>query len=259
MHPILFQIGSLNIHTYGLLVATGVFAGILIFHRECKKLGLSSNEITDFAVYIILASLVGARLFYVITDFNYYLKNPLEIIFSRSGFVFYGGFLAGALTAVGLTIFKKYPFWKVSDAVALALTLGHSIGRLGCFFQGCCYGKITTSPLGIRFPQGSTVADCLGVDPFSLLTPPVFPTQLFESAGLFLIFLILFFYKKYKSDFVPGFLILLYGIMYGSLRFCIEFLRFDFRGGYFYGLSISQWIAVFIIILATIMLFLRKK
>lgn len=259
MHPVIFEIGGFSIHTYGVLVALGILVGIIVFRRGCAEQGLDLDEMTDFAIYFTVAGLLGARLFYVLSDIEYYLDHPMEILFSRSGFVFYGGFLVGGLTAILIVRKRRYPVWKVGDALAPAAALGHAIGRLGCFSQGCCYGKFTDSIFGMTFPASSSVAAATWVNPITQRTPAVYPTQLIESAGLLLTFLFLVLVIKRRPERREGDLLLWYGFLYGLLRYWVEFLRGDFRGEYFLHLSISQWIGMMIAFLCAGIVLFRSR
>jgi len=247
MHPILFEIpkiefgnwilGPIPIRMYGLMIGIGFLLGIYLASRRAKKEGLSPDLILDMGVYLLFAAIIGSRVLYVLTTLQEFTKNPLDAFaIWKGGLVFYGGLLAAV--PVGIWYVKKHslPVWKTSDIMAPYIALGHAFGRLGCFFAGCCYGAPCSGPVCITFNDPHSLAP-LGV--------PLFPTQLMESGGEFLIFGALIFLRRFKK--FDGQLFWLYPIFYAILRFSVEFFRGDsVRGLYFGGLiSTSQIIAVF--------------
>ncbi|MBN2119610.1 MAG: prolipoprotein diacylglyceryl transferase [Candidatus Omnitrophica bacterium] len=236
MHPVLFRIGSLTIYTYGFFVFLGILAGYLFSLRESLRYGISQDKISDLIFWSLLAGLASSRLFYIIINWKYFLEEPLGFIISGSGFVFYGGLLGGVLTALFFIKKRGLPLFKTLDLLSPSLCLGHSIGRIGCFFYGCCYGKPTASFLGMVFPADS---------PAGSLQVPVIPTQLISSFFLLLIFLILIFTRK--RGYFEGKVFVSYIVLYSVFRFIIEFYRADPRGflGFF---SVSQWISLILLL-----------
>ena len=246
MHPILFEIpriefgnwfiGPIPIRMYGLMIGIGFLFGIWLASRRAKKEGIDPDRILDMGVYLLLAAIVGSRLLYVLTNLAEFSANPLEAFaIWKGGLVFYGGMLAAV--PVGIWYVRKHnlPVWKTADIIAPYAALGHAFGRLGCFFAGCCYGAPCSGPVCITFNDPHSLAP-LGV--------PLFPTQLMESGGEFLIFGVLIMLRRYKK--FDGQLFWFYPLFYSVLRFIIEFFRGDaVRGVYFGGLvSTSQIIAV---------------
>ena len=152
MHPILFKLGPLTIHSYGFFMALGVAFGIWFLYRQARRQGLDAPRLIDAAFYIMIVSLVGAKLILFVGNFSYYLANPKELLWiARSGGVFQGGLAFGVLFA--LWYFRKYklPTWKIADIAAPALALGHGFGRIGCFLAGCCYGRACALPWAANF------------------------------------------------------------------------------------------------------------
>lgn len=241
MHPILFKLGPVTIYTYGVCVFLGVILGYFVCLREAKKDGVDSRLVGDVLFWTLLFAFLGARIFYIIVNFGIFLENPASIIFSRSGFVFYGGLIFGVITLKFLI--KRYhaDFLEFMDIFAPGLALGHAFGRLGCFFYGCCYGKVTKSAIGILFPPDS---------PAGNLGEKVIPTQLISSFFLFMLFFVLLLIKRRKK--YGGQVFIAYLFFYGSFRFIIEFFRGDSRGGIGF-LSTSGGISI---ILAGIAVFL---
>ncbi|MFQ6083913.1 MAG: prolipoprotein diacylglyceryl transferase [Candidatus Aminicenantia bacterium] len=221
MFPVLIKIGPLTIHTYGFLMALGVLLGLIFIFWQAKKQELPSNKLADLAFYAILISLFGAKVFLFFGNFSYYTTYPKEILsMARSGGVFQGGLIFGFLFTLWFLKKNKLPAWKVADIVAPALALGHSIGRLGCFSAGCCYGRASSLPWGVTFK--SEYAHSLTGIPINF---PIHPTQLYEAILNFLNFLVLFVILKKKK--FEGQVFALYLINYSIIRYFVEFYRGD--------------------------------
>jgi len=182
--------------------------------------------------------------------------------FLRSGGVFYGGFIGGFLTLFFLIRFYKLSFWKVADALAPGLALGQAIGRQGCFAAGCCWGKPTDSIFGVHFTEQAH--EFTGVPIYTDTGGPLHlhPTQLYESIIMLAVFgFLIYLHKKKKFD---GQIFIAYAIIYGIVRFSIEFLRDDPRGDLFglttlTGLSTSQIISLIVAVAAIVFMFVRLK
>jgi phosphatidylglycerol:prolipoprotein diacylglycerol transferase len=253
MHPVLFTLGPLTIHTYGLLVATAFLLGIFLAMRDAKRKGLDPELILDLGMYILAAAIIGSRLFEVAVEYRYYMAHPLEILMIwKGGLVFYGGFILALFTAVWYLNKHKLPVWQVGDIMAPSIALGQAIGRLGCLSAGCCYGKPTDLPWAVTFTNPDSLA-VLGV--------PLHPTQVYESIGAFCIFLGLFIFRNKKS--FDGQVFWLYVLLYSVLRFSLEFLRGDVARGFVrlagFDLSTSQAVGVFAFLTAVVMLSRLRK
>ncbi len=241
----LFSIGPLTVHGYGLMIGIGVLCCIFMGMKRAKKNGLSEDAVIDIAIWGLVAGFLGAKLLYVIVEWKRFLADPLSVLGSE-GFVVYGGIIAGVLAAIIYCKRKKLVFLEYFDLCSASIALAQGFGRIGCFLAGCCYGRETTSSLGVVFPEGSLAP--AGVK--------VLPTQLFSSAGDFgIMFVLLWHYHHRKKVGDTGFL---YMLLYGIGRFCIEFLRNDNRGevGIF---STSQFISLFIIAAAILLFFWRNR
>ena len=258
MHPILFTVGSLRFTTYGALVVLGVSGAVCVILRLGRREGLDSVQLLDFSTWLLLVSLLGAKVLMVISDWGYYRRYPGEI-FSWSTFlsggVFYGGLIAGVLFAVWYIRLHHLPFWKVVDVYSPAISLGLGVGRIGCFAAGCCYGKPTTSAWGVVFR-----------DPFSHeisgvpLGIPLYPTQpIMSLTSLSISAILMWRYSRKSRD---GEIFVLYLALYAVARFFIEFLRGDEDRGFVFHhlLSTSQFIAILAFATAVWMaLILRRK
>lgn len=251
MYPILIEFGWFKIFTYGLLVAGGFLVGIVLAARQAEKEGLDPQRILDLCFYILVSAILGARLLYVAIEYRHFLDRPLEILmFWKGGLVYYGGLICAVLS--GWVFIRKHglPVWKVADLLAPSLAIGQGVGRWGCFFAGCCYGKPTDLPWAITFTHPKSLAP---------LNVPLHPTQIYLSLNGFLIFGLLVWMRRYKR--FDGQLFWSYGLLYSIGRFLIEYLRDDPRGTVFGGLlSTSQFIGIFVFFLSLFMLFtLRRK
>ncbi|MCF7908692.1 MAG: prolipoprotein diacylglyceryl transferase [Candidatus Omnitrophica bacterium] len=236
MFPILFKIGPLTIYTYGFFVFLGVLCGYFACSSQAKKEGIAKDEFSDIFFWVIVFSFLGAKLLYLLIEWRYFLKNPLALI--RSGFIFYGGIIAGLATVYFLAKRYKIKFLKLIDSIVIGIPLAHALGRLGCFFYGCCYGKPTKLWCGISFPKES---------PAGLSGLKVIPIQLVSVVSLVIIFLILLRIAKKKR--FSGEIFLSYGFIYGIFRFVVEFFRGDPRGEIIF-LSTSQLISLLVISLS---------
>lgn len=223
MHPVLFRIGPLTIYTYGVLVATGVLVGMWYARRQAPRAGVDPEKVWNLGIYTVLAALIVAKIWLVISAWDYYMANPRQI-FSletfQSGGTFYGGIIGAILTIALYTYFQKMPLLPSMDAIGSSVPLGHAIGRLGCFAAGCCYGKPTSVPWGVTFtdPLAARLAGTpLGVH--------MHPTQLYESSVEFLNFLFLLWLGGRQR--FAGEIIGTYFILYGAERGIIEFFRGD--------------------------------
>ena len=236
MYPELFTIFGITIYTYGVLVAIGFFAGMSYIIKYTNNIPLKKDRMYDFLFYLIILSIIGARLLYVLVNVDFFIQHPLDIIkVWQGGLVFYGGFITAVIYALIYCKYKKIDIKKLADVFAPALALGHVFGRIGCLFSGCCYGKETQCFISINNR---------------------YPTQILEALGNLIIFFIL--HKLYKKSHKDGYIFLLYLICYSILRFLIEFLRGDDRGSFFLGLSPAQNISIVIFIVA-ILLWVTNK
>ncbi len=221
MHPIICQIGPLTIYSYGVMLAVAVFICTFLLEKEARKSGVDSNFIFDFCFWVVVSGIIGCRIFYILLNFSYFIQNPSEIIMlQRGGLAWQGGLIAGTLTALWLINKQKLSIGRVLDLVAPYIALGQAIGRLGCFLNGCCFGR--EAPWGIYFPAHHA---------------RLHPTQLYESAGLLLIFFILKKFHGFKKN--DGEIFVLYLVLASFERFIVEFFRAD-HTEFWWGLSIFQ-------------------
>ncbi len=253
MYPILLELGPLTVYTYGLLLAAAYLLGLKMAMTRAEARGLDGARVLDLGIYIIISALIGAKLLLVVTDFRTFAGDPRELwTLARSGGVFYGGLILAVVVALWYIRKVRLPLWTTCDVFAPGIALGHVIGRFGCLFAGCCYGKPTSLPWGITFSSPDAAANVgtpLGVS--------LHPTQIYEAGAEFVILMILLATER-KGRPYPGRTFWLYMLLYAISRFVIEFYRGDPRGsvGIF---STSQFISVLLAPLAVVMLaYLRR-
>lgn len=257
MFPELFKIPGLGITlwTYGLLIALAFILGLWMTAKLAASDGLPKNRIYDLGLYIFASALLGSKLLMIVTEWDDYAGNWRRIfsldLLSSAG-VYFGGFLAALITSVVLMKVWKLPWRKTADAFAPGVALGHAIGRLGCFAAGCCWGKPTTSAIGVRFTEKAH--ELTGVPIDSALVP----TQVIEMAANLAIFLFLLWLRKRRA--FAGQVVFAYIMIYSMARFTIEFWRDDPRG-YVLGVSTSQFISalLFPISLALLIYYWRRR
>jgi phosphatidylglycerol:prolipoprotein diacylglycerol transferase len=223
MHPILFHIGSLPVYTYGVLVASGVLLGLCYARRQAPRLGLNPDHVWNLGIYMVLAALVVAKIWLVFSAWDYYMANPREIFSMavlQSGGTFYGGVVGAMLTIIVYTYVNKIPILPLLDTFAFAVPLGHTLGRLGCFAAGCCYGKPTSVAWAVTFKN--ELAEQLAGTPLNV---PLHPTQLYEATVEFLNFLVIVWLARRQR--FSGQLVGTYFLLYGFERGTIEFFRGD--------------------------------
>ena len=239
MFPKLISIGTFFLPTYGTLVAIGFLTALWITLRLARRAGLPVEPITNLAIYCALAGLIGAKLFMILFDFNEYWNNPRSI-FSLSTLqaagVYQGGLLLAVITAIVYMRRNHLPGLETCDVFAPGLAAGHAIGRIGCFAAGCCWGIECRLPWAVTF-KNPEAARLVGVP----LGVPLHPTQLYESFAEAVIFW--FLYRRIYKPHATGEIIGLYLVLYSTVRFLVEFVRYHEQGLYF-GLSLTQWISL---------------
>jgi len=258
MYPELFRIGSFPINTYGVFLALAFLCAILITVKLAARDGLPRDRIYDLCLWMLLASLIGSKVLMLFTEPEY-RDHPLQLLsldFLRSGGVFYGG-LIGAVLA-GYFFMKRYklPWWKTADACAPGIAVGNFFGRQGCFAAGCCWGKPTSLPWGVKFSELGHEITGVPTDAY------LHPTQLYESFAMLIVFFFLLWLHKRKR--FSGQVILAYALLYSTIRFAIEFVRDDPRGDILglttlTGLSTSQLISLVVGISALVALLIRRR
>ncbi|OVE81700.1 prolipoprotein diacylglyceryl transferase [bacterium K02(2017)] len=264
MHPILFTIpeflpfiGGRPIHVYGLMIALAFLLGMKWVKRESEREELDVNKVMDMFFYLMIAGLAGSRIFFVMHSVNNFWADPL-VLFRvwEGGLVFQGGVIMSTLVAFIFVWYHKLPYFKTFDVFMPALSIGHGIGRLGCFFAGCCYGKQCDPnfPLALTFPDIENNIAPVGI--------PLYPTQFMEIGGELIIFSLLVL-LRHKKPF-NGAVFLTYLILYSILRSITELFRGDLDRGFVIDnlLSNGQFISILTIVFSItcwVVLAKRKK
>lgn len=242
MHPELFEVGSITIYTYGFLIAVGAASGFAYMAVVGKRqFGLTFDNANTLFILLILAGIIGGKLFIVFEDPSYYIKNLGKLV-STSGFVFYGSLLLCIPTMLLFFRKNKLPVLPMLDIMAIVTCIVHGFGRLGCFMAGCCYGLPTDSWLGVVFTDPKCQAKPLGES--------IHPTQLYEASFIFILLTGLLILKTRKK--FDGQVFLVYLIVYACGRSIIEMFRGDIERGFVIKnvLSNSQLISLLLISIA---------
>ena len=258
MFPELFRIAGFPINTYGVFLALAFLGGILVATKLAEHDGLPRERIYDLCLWMLLASLVGSKILMFFTEPEY-REHPAQLFsldFLRSGVVFYGGLIGALITAYLLMRRYGLPWWKTADACAPGIALGNVLGRLGCFSAGCCWGKPTDLPWGVRFTELGHEVTGVPID------ARLHPTQLYESFAMLIVFVFLIWLHRRKT--FSGQVILAYIAIYAAVRFAIEFVRDDPRGDILglttlTGLSTSQIIGLIVGVGAVVLLVVRRR
>ena len=249
LNPILFQIGPFAIRWYGVMYILGISSGFAFVWAELKtRFGLSSDQLYSLVTTVMLGIFIGGRVGYVVIyDFAYYAAHPLEIFqYWHGGMSYHGGALGCALAFGWFSVKHRLPVWALLDYLGIGSTFGLGLGRIGNFINGELYGRVTTMPWGVVFPDGGLL--------------PRHPSQLYQSLteGL-LLFLILWSLKK-RVNLKEGQLFAAYLMGYGVFRFCTEFFREpDAQLGFVVAnLSMGQVLCLGMVIMGTVLWWKKK-
>lgn len=248
MHKILINLDPIVIYSFGFCMALGILSAFFLMSWLGKRNGYTSEFLSNFVLVLMLSAFVGARFAYVCEHWTAeFQDNWIQIFnFAKGGIMYYGGMLGAWLGGSIYLLIKKRSVIDVLDLTVTVLPLGHAWGRVGCFMNGCCFGRVTDCAIGVRFPYHSNVwwsqySEGL-ISKIDRVTLPVMPSQLIEAALNLIICVILVVLYRRKNRIV-GLHMGLYAIMYSMVRFFTETLRSDERlqVGMF---SISQAISI---------------
>ena len=245
VYPLSYDLGPLQLTGFGFAVLLSFVIAQIIAQRELARRGHDPEPIGDLIFAAVIGGLLGGKVYYAV------LMSDPSAILSRAGFVFWGGLMGGILVTYLVIRHKKLSFTRISDVGGIAIAAAYSVGRTGCWAVGDDYGRPWTGPLAVSFPEGappSTVSNMTqlfntpppaGAGPFDVLS--VHPTQLYETALGFVMFLVLWRFRDHKH--AEGWLFGFYCVLAGIERFVIEFVRAkDDR--FFGGLTVAQLIAL---------------
>lgn len=245
MYPVLFELGSLKIYSWGFMLAIAVLIAIWGIGRLFDQEGYDRDAVFEMIILMVICGLIGAHAAYIIIyQWDAFLANPMMFFSIKNGIegmIWYGGFIGGAIPFVIYLYKKQMSFWKVADMFAPFVALGYALVRIGCFLRGCCYGEITNSLFGVVFPA---------VDEFVR-----HPTQLYSSLLNFILFAFLIWFYPRRS--FSGQVFLLYLIGYGIYRFVVEFFR---ETVIFYGMfSLGQIYTLGLMAVALLLYFWQRS
>ncbi|MBR1608262.1 MAG: prolipoprotein diacylglyceryl transferase, partial [Kiritimatiellae bacterium] len=247
----MFRLGQFQLHSYGLCMAVGILSAYAALGSLARGRGWNSDRLSNLVALLVFGGLAGARAFFVAEHWSWYAGDPLAVLrIWEGGLMYYGSIVAGAAILAAWCVATKTPPLPLFDLFAAVVPLGQAFGRVGCFMNGCCHGRVADSFVSVAFPAGSPPwMDQVraGLIPQSAARSlPVLPVQLFEAAGCFLLFLALRrLFRTKRAENAPGLVLAAYLAGYGALRFATELLRADERARPFGGpLSISQCISL---------------
>lgn len=259
MHPELFRLGPLVINSYGLMLALAFIFGLWITHYKAAQRKIDPNEVTNLAFVAMISSIIGARLLYVLFHLDefrgrwIYTFLPVQEdgTIGLGGLILLGGVLGGFLAGSVYVYKKRLPYWKIADSVAPALAFGIFLGRIGCFLNGCCFGKACNLPWGVTFPPHSPAGYVMG-------NISIHPTQLYASLyGLAIFGILMYLDRKSRFD---GFIFGVFLILYGIARFIVDFFRYyENQMFLFAGLGFNQLISLLMLIAGAVILWKRRE
>lgn len=232
MHPEIFGL----IKSYGLLLALSFVLGMLLSVRRGRRYDLAPEPITDLVFIVLVSSLIGVRLFFVLTHLGQFQPWYRAFFLWDGGLTLYGGILGAILAVAYVTRRKGIPFLVVADIFSPGVALGIGITRIGCFLAGCCYGMPTGCSCAVKFPLGSPAWKQFG-------DVAVHPSQLYGSLGGFLVFGLLLLLERFSS--YRGATFGRFLMLYGLSRFLIDFTRYyEPTQVMLFGWSNNQWISL---------------
>lgn len=246
--PIIFEIGAFALRWYGLLIASVVLIGVSLSQYLAKRRGVNPDLLGDLTIWLVLTAIPGARIYYVLFEWQQYSQHPEDIIAVwKGGIAIHGAIIGGTIATLIFAKVNKISFWQLTDLIAPSLILGQAIGRWGNFFNSEAFGSPTDVPWKLYIPPANRPLEYLNYDYFH-------PTFLYESVwnlGVFIILLFLFFWGlKRRNRLKVGTLTFVYLIGYSIGRFWIEGLRTDSL--MFVSLKIAQIVSLIAIALGTL-------
>jgi phosphatidylglycerol---prolipoprotein diacylglyceryl transferase len=248
VQPICFYLGSLPIRWYGVMMAAAFFAGLWTTTRRARLVNVPGEIIADVTLWLMGGSIVGARFVYVTTYWKQEFANaPFSEIFmvQHGGLVYYGGLIGATVAGIGYLLFKKLPVWKIADILAPSIALGSVFGRIGCLFNGCCYGYACNLPWAIHFPSDHETHGA-----------GVHPTEIYDALLNLILYLALaWWFRRKRFD---GQIFAAYLIGYAIFRSIAESFRGDYPVDHIHsGLTSAQLLSLPILAVGVALWFWR--
>ena len=227
MHPIAFQLGPFTIHWYGVMMAIAFIAGLWTASRRGLREGIPPEKIMDIGPWLIIGTIIGARALHVATYWREeFAGRPIWEIFAvwQGGLVFYGGLIGASLAGILYAQLKHIQLWKLADVLAPSIALGYVFGRIGCFLNGCCYGRACDLPWAVSYPINN---------PNGAPTFPVHPSQIYDSLLNLLLYVgLAWLFRRKKFD---GQVFAAYLLCYAVTRSIVESFRGDYSPVHIHG------------------------
>ncbi|MGO2083349.1 prolipoprotein diacylglyceryl transferase [Vagococcus sp.] len=254
VNPTAFEIFGIAIQWYAIIIVSAIVLASYLASREAKRVGLREDDIVDFMLWAIPIAFVGARLYYVLFEWHYYIKHPLEILaFRNGGLAIYGGLIAGALVVYFFTQHRFISTWKFLDVLAPSVILAQAIGRWGNFMNHEAFGEVTTKTFLEKLHLPNFIIENMYIEGAYRQ-----PTFLYESSWSLLGFIIIIILRRRTNFFKEGEIILTYVIWYSFGRFFIEGMRTDSLM-LFNTLRISQVLSGILFVAAIGLFIYRRK
>jgi phosphatidylglycerol:prolipoprotein diacylglycerol transferase len=240
------------------MLALAFIAGTFLAAFRARRKSIDQNRIIDLSLVVVISSLIGARSLFVALNLRFYKNNLLDILkIWEGGLVFYGGFILAFVSVVFFLKKNRLSVWKIVDIFSAPLALGMAIGRIGCFLNGCCYGKVSQS-FGISFPAKDN-PPAFAQQVFERLIPqaavcsiPVIPTQLYESGACLIIFFVILALERKKH--FDGFSFWIFVLLYSLFRFVIEGFRYYDPNFVLRAITVSQLVSIILFVISLIAL-----
>ncbi len=270
MFPTILSLGPLEIRSYGLMLALGFLGGILLSSRRAKRLGEDPDHVYNLSVWIVLSSLIGARVYYVVTHYDEFRAGETYSLLGRilielrnmfwpvgadgqvgiSGLIYYGGLIAATVVTIAYFRVHKLNIPKYLDILAPAIPLGEAFTRIGCFLNGCCFGHPTHAITGVIFPEYCAAGSYYpGI--------PIHPTQLYSAAAALVVLGLILLLERHKR--FNGFSAILFFMLYAADRFILDFFRYYEEGMQSHGLSQNQILSLTILAVSSVAMIVLSR